>query len=1123
MERTVEQQLTALVVSDAPDKFRTLLARLKRDGYKTITVGEAGLFDAVRDTQPSIIVVAQTPENARLSSVYQQLKNDPHTARLPVLLASTQSSEDNQTDSDQISPLEEADLSGASSFVETASIEDDDTLSAFLRRTEEATPSSVESKKDLSDADTEPTAREMQSREVVINRITRAVRRSLDPLEVFRTAVVELGSHLKVDRCVLHLIDRRAKLVRNVAEYTAPGIAPAGRDYSTESVAELIDAITRQSVVAFDDAAAEPSIRPSYEKVLRLVDVRSVVYATIKTGEEVLGAFALSHLNRKRKWQPSELLLARAVADQTGIAIRQAELYQRAETMLARETLINRLSQSIRASLELPEVIRAATHELGRALNASRVHFRPYDPNRLQSPSSYAYTAPGVAGLDNYSVSYTDALGVRLLRDNRLMIINDSSTYAESAPEVNQMIHEHAAATGARSEIMCPILMQGRFRGTLCIHQTDRLRRWTADEASLVEAVAAQLSTGIAQAEMFEMMTRAKKEWEATFDAMSDGIFIFDNARKLIRVNRAGAALEDSWPHLLLGRRCCDILRESGDETEGCVVERVIAEGRSVTIEVVPERLNRPLLVTVEPVPDGGGAMGSVCTVRDLSELREMEAVAREQQSLLQNVLDSARETIVAIDREGRFQWSNAAIVEATGFQVNELIGRPYLEIIYEDDRPISRSAFANALAGEPQSYEIRFIRRDGAVHYALVDKSPLTIDGRITGVLAISRDITEQKRERELAAQADKLRALGQLASGVAHDFNNVLAAILGRAQLLRRNELIPEVAHGLEIIQTAAEDAAQIVRRIQTFARQSQRDEFERLDLGTLVGDAIEITRTRWENEARTRSINYDVRLSINAPLIINGNASELREVFINLIFNALDAMPDGGKLHIAGEIADDDTMRLSFTDSGTGITDEVRERIFEPFYTTKGAQGTGLGLFVSYGIIERHHGSISAESGVGQGATFTITLPAAAAEVISVEPALPVTDRTLQTYSVLVVDDEEIVRETLADMLEALGHETVRVSGGKPAIEQLDARSFDVVFTDLSMPEMDGWELAREIRRHAPQTFIVLATGYGATAVPPEGCDRLVDEIIGKPFNFDEVEHALDQFAGKTAGCH
>jgi CheY-like chemotaxis protein/two-component sensor histidine kinase len=383
--------------------------------------------------------------------------------------------------------------------------------------------------------------------------------------------------------------------------------------------------------------------------------------------------------------------------------------------------------------------------------------------------------------------------------------------------------------------------------------------------------------------------------------------------------------------------------------------------------------------------------------------------------------------------------------------------------------------------------------------------------------VLGIARDVTEQKEERERAARADKLRALGQLASGVAHDFNNSLAAILGRTQLLRRQTKDDALVRNLEIIQTAAEDAAATVRRIQTFARKSPAREFERLDIRGLLRDAIEITRTRWENEARQRGLDYQVELEIESGQHTYGSASELREVFVNIIVNAVDAMPGGGKLSIS--CAREETrLRLQFADSGAGMAEDVKQKIFEPFFTTKGAQGTGLGLSVSYSIIERHEGSISIASEPGCGTVFTIELPAA--EIESSLPDAPAEVGEMPSLSILVIDDEPSVRETLGDMLEAMSHTVVLAEGGPQALRELGSGDFDLVFTDLAMPEMDGWETARLIRKGWPEIKIVLVTGYGPGTVPPAGEDDLVDGVIGKPFAFAQVTESITEVLGRKA---
>ncbi|MEP6717781.1 MAG: PAS domain S-box protein [bacterium] len=946
-------------------------------------------------------------------------------------------------------------------------------------------------------------------REAMTHRISQAIRCSLDSSEIFHTAVNELGSHLKSDRCSLFIKDEKTNRVTNVAEYHSAGIAPAASNFELEDVKLLIESLDQKGVLCFDDAAHDESIANFYERILSKAHVRSIMYVAIRVGDEVTAAFALSTTREIRHWNESDIALAKAVADQTGIAIRQAELYQKAEATSKRELLVNRLTMTIRASLSLPEVLSTATRELGIALGASRVHLRLYDPANPIFPVRHEYVAPDCPSIGTVPVSYEDPIGKYLLSMSGPLVINDSLNYRNGPADFNAAIRDYARQASVYSQIDYPLIVKGLFRGVLCIHQTDRLRDWTEDELSLVHSLAERLAIGIAQAELFEMVAKAKSEWETTFDSMSDGIFIFDPSGRLKRVNRAGAAMENSDPRSLLGRQCCDILRTSS-ETQACVVEKAIAEGRSIIIEVVPVRLDRPILVSIEPVLDQTGSVtAAVCTARDLSELRQVQAVAREHQSLLTNILESARESIYAVDVDGRFKWCNRATLTGLGQKREEFIGTRFLDMVYEGDREVANEKMQTALNGQAQTYEMRYFSADGRLRYARVDNSPLIVEGKTTGVLGIARDITEQKEERERAARADKLRALGQLASGVAHDFNNSLAAILGRAQLLRRQTQDEALVRNLEIIQTAAEDAAATVRRIQTFARKSPAKEFERLEISGLLNDAIEITRTRWQNEARLRGLDFEVTLNAEKGLFTFGSASELREVFVNLIVNAVDAMPDGGQLTI-GCLADKGRVRLQFADNGTGMPEEVRQKIFDPFFTTKGAHGTGLGLSVSYSIIERHEGSISVASSMGKGTTFTIDLPAS--EIATESAATPAKDIEMPKLSILVIDDEPAVRETLAEMLETMGHRVVLADSGQSALQLLGANECELVFTDLAMPDMDGWETSREIRKRWPEMNVVLVTGYGSGTLPPVGEEDLVNGIIGKPFDFSQINQTI-----------
>jgi PAS domain S-box-containing protein len=392
--------------------------------------------------------------------------------------------------------------------------------------------------------------------------------------------------------------------------------------------------------------------------------------------------------------------------------------------------------------------------------------------------------------------------------------------------------------------------------------------------------------------------------------------------------------------------------------------------------------------------------------VRDLSELRAVEAVAREQRGFLIKLIEHANDAILAFSPEGRLIWFNEQLIKQSGYSRAELEAGDFRLFVFGEDKKLAIERFTRALDGEAQTFEMRVVRKNGQSRLLLITHSPIYDEDRVTSVLSITRDITEERLARERAAQADKLRALGQLASGVAHNFNNILAAILGHAQLIKRDSRDESLVQRIDIIEHAALDGAQTVRRIQAFGGQQNEALDDAIDVNQLVQDSTNLTRARWCDEAQSRGLLYDVELDLQPIPSVRGSGSELQEVFVNIILNALDAMPQGGRLRIATELQGN-LVRVRFTDSGLGMTGEVCDHIFEPFFTTKGANGTGLGLAVSYTIVERHNGRIDAQSSPGKGTIFTVSLPSG--ESVHPPTAPPGGNVHLKTANVLVVDDD------------------------------------------------------------------------------------------------------------------
>jgi len=387
---------------------------------------------------------------------------------------------------------------------------------------------------------------------------------------------------------------------------------------------------------------------------------------------------------------------------------------------------------------------------------------------------------------------------------------------------------------------------------------------------------------------------------------------------------------------------------------------------------------------------------------------------------------------------------------------------------------------------------------------------------------------LTELERRDEQLQRSGRLSALGELASGVAHDFNNLLAGILGNTQLLILDETDVERRRMLDVIEQAAQDGATTVRRIQEFARQSERQAEEIVNMVEVIEGALSMTRTRWRNLAQREGRAIQVRCEVGAPLLVLGNAAELRELLINLIINAIDALPSGGDLTLrllelrdrANELerAERRMAVLEVSDSGVGIPAVLHERIFDSFYSTKPAsKGSGLGLPMCRQIAARHNGRIELHSADGQGTTFRVLLPLAQQQA---QPASElVAPPAVAALRVLVVDDDPAVREVLARVLQRAGHAVTGVASAEEALNRFAPLQYDLIFTDLSLSGMDGVTLLGQVRALDPRIAAVIITGWGKLE---EGQHQSLGAaaVLTKPFNVAQVLQIVGEISRHDA---
>lgn len=381
-----------------------------------------------------------------------------------------------------------------------------------------------------------------------------------------------------------------------------------------------------------------------------------------------------------------------------------------------------------------------------------------------------------------------------------------------------------------------------------------------------------------------------------------------------------------------------------------------------------------------------------------------------------------------------------------------------------------------------------------------------------------LAEAVSKLRETQQSIIQRERLHALGRMASGIAHDFNNSLAPILGFSELLLLKEEnlsdTAKVRSYMEMIHEAAEESAKVVARLREFYRyREESDHFEKTELNELVENVVAMLKPKWKDQAQLAGTDIEVKLDLPALPPLLGSRDQLQEMLANLLCNAIDAISGKGTILIR-TFTKEEKIFLQVADTGCGMTEEVRARCLEPFFSTKKEAGTGLGLGTVFGIVRRHDGDITIESRVNMGTTVTVSL--ALTHEAQKEPEPPAAQE-LPSLKILLVEDEPLVRDVIEAYLSEDTHRVQCAANGREGLEKFKAGSFDLVLTDRAMPEMNGDRLALEIKRLSPQTPVLLLTGFSDLTGKnnqPEG----VDLVVGKPFTMNSLREGIAKVISK-----
>jgi GAF domain-containing protein/ActR/RegA family two-component response regulator len=876
---------------------------------------------------------------------------------------------------------------------------------------------------------------------------------TLEPRRMLKAVAQRIAQVCRVDRCSLErwegdraipLMSQFADGRRRPEQWSAFQTMVDGMTHEVPIHAQAIE--TRRPVIVTD--ASETDLIPS--AWIEIFDIKSYMVVPLIRQDEVIGVMTLDYTERVTPFEPWQQDLGMAIGNQVALALENQRLYGLVQERLQEATTLLAVSQALSQPEAGGDALRRVAREVGGAFRADMVGIYAMSPDRKLLVPAAGWHVPKdklQAFLDRPLVLERMPELQRMWRDGRA----GWSADVQNDPGIDPGVF---VGMDPSSVLMAPALAGGVGVGGVFLVWWESGRQFSPQEVRLIEGIASQVGLFMENADLTRQTRLRLEESEALLSELS---VLHDLSRTVTGQLQQEDVVEAIQRQVARLLDVSNMVLAVIDESTGELVPLL----RMMGGERDPAPARRPILGHVGLAPQVASSGRPIRTDDYAGECRRrgMDPVERS-------------ETL-------RY-WIGVPML--AGSQVVGVL------VLRSSDRPFS-----------------------------VADERLLTnIAGLAALALRSARLYQDRTRAYEDLAQAqdqlvrsEKLRALGEMASGVAHDFNNLLAAILGRAQLLLHRVTDPKARQWLQIIERSAEDGAKTVRRLQEFTRIRRDQPSVPLDLNRVVREALELTEASWRLEPPRRGVSIEAVTEFARDLPKTaGDPTELREVMTNLILNAVDAMPRGGKLTLT-TVRCGESIELRVTDTGVGIPEAIRTKIFDPFFTTKGPKGTGLGLSMTYGILSRHGATIAVESQEGEGTTFIMRFP------VSAEPEAPVPEveevPDAAPLRCLVVDDEESVGDMLADVLRSAGHTVAVARSASEGLKHVQAATLDLIFTDLSMPGMTGWELARAVRAAAPGLPVILVSGFAVEVSQEELEASGVHSVLAKPINIGDVLEA------------
>jgi signal transduction histidine kinase/CheY-like chemotaxis protein len=624
-------------------------------------------------------------------------------------------------------------------------------------------------------------------------------------------------------------------------------------------------------------------------------------------------------------------------------------------------------------------------------------------------------------------------------------------------------------------------------------------------------------------------LKKSKKQYKGLFNSMVEMFqeieLIYDKNNKVIdyyylQVNPAFEKLVNKKKEELIGKRAKEIFEIVEDywlET----YDRVEKTGIPENYENYGKELNKYYNIKAWKI--GEGKVAIIFT--DITEKKKIKKTLKESESQHKKdvqILNEAQQMANIGSWEwnvltNEIKWSDFMFI-LLGLNPNTV--KPSYELalhyVHEDDKVLYEKKLEEALTNKTTYYFENKIKKEDNSVISVISRGKCFLDtkGNLIRMVGTVQDITAQKQIEKTLVKNQRLKAIGEMTSSIAHDFNNSLQSMNGNIQIAKRQDGLSSITlDRLNTISTIITDAASRVKALQSFGdTKHDNKESEFISFNLIIKETLKQSRPIWKDGIEKKGFKINLKTDFGDIPKINCNKGELKSAIFNLIKNSIEAMPEGGTMTIKTGIKTEGIF-ATFTDTGIGMDDETKLKIFQPFYTTKGFElGRGLGMSGVYSLIKKHGGDIRVKfSELGKGTTIEIVCPISKQNDIEevIENKVIVNDN----YNVLWVDDNLSIRETSSELLEVLGHNCDTANGGKNALQLLDKNNYDFVFTDIGMPEMTGWELIDAIRnRFGDKIKIVIVTGWDIDEHENKNSNINYNYSLQKPFTIEELEKAF-----------